>query len=150
MSFPYLRHPLVLLTLFLTFLNDQYIKSHYQSWFSSVGSHDIAALIVGKLSDMTGLFYFPLFLYALISFVRRPSDLHRLIHMKHLLGCILITDILFVLFKLTPARVFLVENFSHYVLNIQIVPDWTDLLVMPVQIGTYRFAQKYQSPVLKS
>lgn len=134
LNFKYLLHPLVITSLGLTFFNDQYLKYQYTGF------------ITGKLSDLCGLFYFPLFLYALISFIQKPLATHKYIQTNKLLYCILITDLVFILFKYTFMREILIENMSHYLFKIQIVPDLTDLFCICSQVLTYKIGQKYVSP----
>ena len=125
-NFSYLTHPIVLAALLLTAVNDHYLKYQFHNF------------LTGKISDFSGLFFFPLFLFALIEFVKSPQSLHTQIKKMQLIISIIITDALFVLFKYTFLRDYLVE-----ILNIRIVPDVTDLVAMSMNWVTYFFASKY-------
>jgi hypothetical protein len=131
LSFPYLRHPIVISSLLLTFFNDHFFKQQF--------SH----FLTGKISDFTGVFYFPLFAYALWVFIKSPFLKHNSINKTGMIFCILMTDILFVVFKYTEARIWLSELFNNYIFKIEIVPDPTDLSALTVNIATYIFARRY-------
>ncbi len=133
LSFPYLRHPLVLSALFLTFLNDHFLKHHFSNF------------LTGKISDFTGIFYFPLFMYAISVFIKSPTARHNHISKTLLLVCILVTDVLFLTFKYTEARVWLSELFNNYLFKIEIVPDVTDISALVMNAATYCFALSYLS-----
>jgi len=64
-------------------LNDHWLKYYYHNWFT------------GKLSDFLGLFYFPLFLSALVTIIQR-TPLTR----SRLFFSILLTDLSFLAIKL--------------------------------------------------
>lgn len=131
LSFPYLRHPLILSALVLTFLNDHYLKYQFPNF------------ITGKISDFTGIFYFPLFIYALCVFIKSPNTRHNSINKTGLLICILTTDILFLSFKYTDARIWLLEVFNSYLFKIEIVPDLTDICALVMNAATYFFSLSY-------
>lgn len=125
-NFPYLTHPTVLAALIITALNDHYMKHQFHNFYT------------GKISDFSGLFFFPLFLYAMIEFVKSPQDLHRVIKKKQILYMIIVTDILFVVFKYTVLRDHLISLFS-----LSITPDYSDLVALVVNWPTYLIARKY-------
>ena len=131
MSFPYLKHPVVISSLILTFLNDHYLKYQYSNF------------VTGKISDFTGIFYFPLFIYALAVFFKARQAHPAKISKMGLLMSILITDILFVFFKYTALRIWLTDFFNNYIFKIQIVPDITDLSALSMNLFTYWFASQY-------
>lgn len=133
MSFPYLRHPLVLSALLITFLNDHFLKHHF------------SIFLTGKISDFSGIFYFPLFIYALCVFIKSPNARHDYIDKTGLLISILMTDVLFLTFKYTEARVLLSELFNNYLFKIEIVPDATDISSLVMNVATYFFALSYLS-----
>lgn len=132
MSFPYLRHPLVLFSLCLTLFNDQYLKYHY------------AGLITGKLSDFAGLFYFPFFLYAVSVFVRHPKQQHSHISLRGFAVCLIVTEILFVLLKYTALRTEFVQIFSWYFFKIEITPDISDMWALLVHVPAFFLARQYK------
>lgn len=122
----YLTHPYVLFALGLTALNDHYFKFAYPGF------------LTGKLSDFAGLFFFPLFLHALYDFFRSPLGLHTVINKKRLLFFIFLTDVLFILFKYSILREYLI-----FIFNIQIIRDYSDLIALSVNWVTYSFSKKY-------
>lgn len=125
-NFPYLTHPLVLAALIITAVNDHYLKYQFHNFYT------------GKISDFSGLFFFPLFLYALIEFLKAPRALHRVIDKKQILLMIIATDIIFVFFKYTVLREHLVSLFP-----LSITPDYSDLMAVVVNWPTYLIARKY-------
>jgi len=125
-NFPYLTHPFILSALIVTAINDHYLKYQFHNF------------LTGKISDFSGLFFFPLFLYALIEFIRSPLSLHSRIRKEHFVVVLFLTDILFVLFKYTFFRDYLAQ-----MLNLQIIPDITDLAALSMNLATYFFAKKY-------
>jgi hypothetical protein len=131
LSFPYLKHPLVIGALILTFLNDHFLKHQFHNF------------LTGKISDFTGIFYFPLFIYALCVFIKSPLVRHNYINKTGLLICILVTDVLFLAFKYTEARVWLSEVFNNYFFKIEIVPDVTDISALSMNAATYFFSLNY-------
>ena len=127
MSFPYLRHPIALSALFLTALNDHYFKYQFHNF------------LTGKISDFTGLFYFPFFLYALFDFLKCPKAKHEVIDLKIFVWLIFATDIVFLIFKFTAARILLMQWFP-----MQITKDPTDLITLTVSVPAYLFAKKFK------
>jgi len=95
--------------------------------------------ITGKVSDFTGLFFFPVFLYALYDLKKFPKADHDKINLKKLAWCVLFTDVLFVLFKFTGLRLLLMSVFPIY-----IAADPSDVLAITVNIATVAFAYKYR------
>ncbi len=133
MSFSYLRHPLVLLSLLLTFVNDQYVK------------YAFPGLIAGKISDFAGLFYFPFFLYAVVVFVCHPKKLHADIKIAGFVACLVLTEILFVILKFSPLREPFIHFFSSHFFRIGITPDLTDLWALTVHVPALMLARQYRS-----
>ncbi len=127
MKFPYLRHPVILGAVLLTALNDHLLKSLFHNF------------ITGKLSDFTGLFFFPVFLYALLDLKKNPKSSHEKINIKRLAWCVLYTDILFILIKFTGVRLLLMS-----VLPVQIVNDPSDVLAITVNIATVAYAYRFR------
>jgi hypothetical protein len=132
LSFPYLRHPLVLLSLVLTLLNDQYLKYQYPGF------------LTGKLSDFAGLFYFPFFLYAVSVFLRHPNQQHSQISLRGFAVCLVVTEILFVLLKYTALRAEFVQLFSWYFFKIEITPDISDMWALTVHMPAFILARQYR------
>ena len=125
-NFPYMTHPFVLTTLFLTAVNDHYLKYKFSN------------LLTGKISDFACLFFFPLLLCALFEFIKAPAHQHKVLNQKQIILFIIITDFLFIVFKCTVVREYLM-----LMLSIQIVPDYSDLWALSVNGFTYFFAKNY-------
>lgn len=122
-------HPIPLSAVVLLGLNDHYLKYQYPGF------------ITGKLSDFLGLFYFPLFLSALVLVI----TLYRVAFTKRLLvTAIVITDVIFCALKLNP---FLSENFvnffSRHFFKISVQNDPTDVVALVSSVLCYLFAKKY-------
>lgn len=122
----YLTHPVVLVPLILTGLNDHYLKYEFNNF------------LTGKISDFCGLFFFPIFLYGLSEFLKSPLGHHRVIKKRKIIVMILVTDFLFIIFKYTYLREIIVKTFS-----LKIVSDYTDLSALTVNILTYIYSRKY-------
>lgn len=127
MKFPYLRHPFILGALVLTALNDHVFKAMYHN------------VLTGKLSDFSGLFFFPVFLYALYDLKKYPKSNHEKINLKKLGWCVLVTDVLFVICKFTGVRLMLMSVFPIFIVN-----DPSDVLAITVNIATVAFAYKFR------
>ena len=125
-------HPLPLIAVVLTALNDHFFKYQYPG------------LITGKLSDFTGLFYFPLFLSALIVLKMRLYRKDFVLNRSLLVGAIVVTDLLFVLFKLNMGfKNLFVQWFSNRVFAIAVESDPTDLVALLSSVACYGFASRY-------
>jgi hypothetical protein len=122
-------HPLPLSAVVLLGINDHYLKYQYPGF------------ITGKLSDFLGLFYFPLFVAALVLI----ATLYRVAFTKKLLvTAIVLTDLVFCALKLNP---FLSEQFvkffSQHFFKISVQSDPTDLIALLSSVLCYQFAKKY-------
>lgn len=135
MKFKYLLHPVVLLALFLTAVNDHYLKYTFSNF------------ITGKLSDFAGIFYFPFFLYAIIDLLINPKAITRTIVLKKFIIVLLVTDLFFIFFKFTFFKQMIADIFSNYLFNIQIVSDLTDLSALIMNYFSYLLAQKFTKPI---
>lgn len=122
-------HPIPLTAVVLLGLNDHYLKYQYPGF------------ITGKLSDFLGLFYFPLFVSALVLI----ATLYRVAFAKKLLvTAIIVTDVIFCALKLNPfLSAQFVEFFSRYFFKISVQSDPTDLIALLSSVLCYRFAKKY-------
>ena len=114
-------------SLVMTALNDHFLKQKFHNFTT------------GKISDFCGLFYFPFFLYAFYSFLREPANDQNQIRMHPFIAVLIVTDVLFILFKFTVLKDVLTENFP-----LQIINDPTDLWALLVNIPSYYFAKKYE------
>lgn len=130
MNIRYFAHPIPLLAVVIMALNDHFLKWHYPSWWT------------GKLSDFAGIFFFPLFLCALINTVRhyllrRSAWITR----QQLLAAIVLTDIVFAGIKLNPTLADLYIDFvSFFGIGAAVTQDTTDLVALGMNILTWRFA----------
>lgn len=127
-NFPYLMHPFILAALILTALNDHYLKYKFNNF------------LTGKISDFAGLFFFPLLLCALFDFIKAPLREHQILNQKKIIIFIILTDFLFMIFKYSMLREYLIEA-----LKIQIISDYSDLWAFTVNGLTYVFAKRYFS-----
>lgn len=127
LKFSYLRHPLILSAVIITALNDHVLKYYFNNWAT------------GKLSDFSGLFFFPVFLYALNDLRKYPGSAHEKINLKRLIWCVLLTDALFIVCKFTAVRLWLMSVFP-----IHIVSDPSDVLAITVNIATVAYAHKFR------
>lgn len=125
-NFPYLTHPIIISALFLTAINDHYLKDQFHNF------------LTGKISDFSGLFYFPLLLYGLSEFIKSPQQVHNTLSIKKVISLIFITDFLFIVAKFTDMRLVLIQFF-----NLKIVEDYSDLTALSVNVLTFAFAKKF-------
>ena len=126
-------NPLVLSTVFLTALNDHYLKYKYPG------------IITGKISDFTGLFYFSLFVVAVVLYVQTIVNRKTcVLSQRLLLGSIISIDIVFLILKLHPqiSQIF-VFYFSKYFFSIKIVNDPTDLFALISSVICYQYAKTF-------
>ncbi|MGE0631871.1 MAG: hypothetical protein AB7O96_05660 [Pseudobdellovibrionaceae bacterium] len=131
-KYDFFIHPLPLGAVILTAVNDHYLK------------YQFPGLISGKLSDFAGLFFFPLFLSALILVLSRTFGQDKKISPTLLLVTIAFTDILFIAFKLSPSLCHnFAEWFSEFFFPIAITPDPSDLLALLSSFACYFFGKEY-------
>lgn len=125
-------HPLPLFAVVLTAVNDHYFKYLYPG------------LLTGKLSDFTGLFYFPLFVCALVVVVMRLIRKDFVFNRGLLLTAIILTDVVFCVMKLNSGfKDLFVQWFSHYVFTIAVYSDSTDLIALSVSLLCYFFGARF-------
>lgn len=126
-------HPLPLSAVLLMAINDHWLKYHYGN------------VLTGKLSDFCGVFYFPIFLLAVVVtvnelFGRRPVAMSPPLT----LGAIFFTDFLMLLVKLSAPSSRIIEAFfSNYLFSIRLIQDPTDLLALAVNPLTYFYLKSY-------
>ena len=138
----YFVHPLPLLAVGLLWLNDHWLKVTYPSW------------LTGKLSDFAGLFFFPLFLCAVINLGRNLWSRGRNFHWlgpRLLLVTIVATDLVFVEIKLyRPATEIYLSGLAGLGFNsARVVRDPSDLLALLSSFAVYAFARPFWRPSLK-
>ena len=116
----------------LTGVNDHYLKYQYPGF------------ITGKLSDFTGLFYFPLFICAVIVLVIRLFRKDYVINRALLITTIVVTDVIFCLMKLNSNfKDIFVSWFSNRFFSIAVVSDPTDLVALVASVACYYFASRF-------
>jgi len=121
-----------LLAVVLTAVNDHYLK--YQ-W---------PGMITGKFSDFTGLFYFPLFLSAIIVLLVRLVRKDFVFNHALLLTAIVLTDAVFILMKMNSGfKDLFVQWFSDHVFTIAVTSDPTDLIALSASLACYFFGRRF-------
>lgn len=123
-----LIHPLSLASLILLLLNDHLLKWLTPSW------------LTGKLSDFSGLFFFPFLLAALLAFILREKLNTRQVGIL----AFGITAVWFVLMKTTAWGNAFTENFASFVLQTraQIIQDPTDVIALGVMVPGWTLWEK--------
>lgn len=125
-------HPWPLLAVALTALNDHYLKAHFANW------------LTGKISDFAGLFYFPLFLAAVIVLTVRIFRKNFVFNKSLLVSAILFTDLVFCLLKLNvTAQSLFVNWFSKEFFLISVTRDITDIVALFSNVVCYFFARQF-------
>jgi hypothetical protein len=125
-------HPLPLLAVLLTAVNDHYLKYQFPGF------------ITGKLSDFAGLFYFPLFISAMVVLLVRLYQKEYVFNRRLLLVVIVLTDVIFCLLKLNQqAKSLFVSWFSQNVFSIAVTSDVTDIIALSASAGCYFFARQF-------
>ena len=126
-------HPLPALAVLILFLNDHIWKWRYSSWWT------------GKLSDFAGLFFFPLFLCALVCLVMnliRPQ--FYWIGPRLLSMALFLTGLGFALIKLSPVvNGWYLGIYRFAGFEAQAVRDPWDLMALTMLPLTYFFARRF-------
>lgn len=139
-----LVHPVVLVAVGLLILNDHFLKA---AW---------PGLVTGKLSDFAGLLFFPLLLQALweiaLAAAGRPSTASQ----RVLVLSIAATAVVFSALQLVPLAAdaysqvlgqsqwaigSLLGHAANEPVPVQVSPDPTDLVALPVLMLTYRIGK---------
>lgn len=125
---PFFIHPIPALAIVGMAVNDHWLKYAYPSW------------VTGKLSDVFGTFYFPLFLCALAVLIMKMRFTRGL-----LAAAMIVTTVLMFATKIDAGITQWIEvNFSTWLFPIRLTPDMTDLLVLPVSFSLcFVFSKKY-------
>ena len=131
----FLIHPLPLFCVLMTFLNDHWLKYRFPG------------ALTGKISDFSGLFYFPLFLCAIYVFIRRYV-FRRLalvfLQRNILILSILVTAVFFVLVKIcVPATDFYLQRLSDLGIKAQVTRDFTDLVALSALLVSYWHGRRF-------
>lgn len=132
-------HPVPMTAVTLMVLNDVWLK---YAW---------PGFVTGKLSDFAGLFFFPLFLCALICLVLNlMSEKFWSVTPRMLLGAIGVTGIGFALLKTVPSlNGFFVSLYSSFGIRAVVVQDFSDLIALSILPLTYSFAKRYWAPTAR-
>lgn len=112
-----LAHPLSWLACTLLLLNDLLLKQYFPSF------------LTGKLSDLSGLFLLPFLVGAIISLF---SPLLKLSDRFIRIFSLILPGVIFTFAKCSPAA----AQFLNHKLAMRIVPDFSDLLALPVLAGS--------------
>ena len=128
-------HPVPLVALLILVANDWWFK----------GSGWAPSLITGKLSDVTGLLFFPLLLTAVLDCIAlglHRLGLHRLdftLRLYKLLLALATTALVFALIKVNPiCNELMIESLARLGIPARIVLDPTDLFALPILYGSWR------------
>ncbi|MCP4500324.1 MAG: hypothetical protein GY822_10230 [Deltaproteobacteria bacterium] len=136
-----LLRPLPMFCLAILVANDHFLK----------GSGLLPGWLTGKLSDVTGLFFFPLLLLTLWNLC---GVLIRQIHpiglrmasanLNQLLVCIALTCFFFSALQLSPFAADVVVFYGGRLLGapVRVTQDVTDLFTLGVLLATWRFGRK--------
>lgn len=134
----YFVNPIPALAVLGMAVNDHWLKNAYPSW------------LTGKLSDFLGVFYFPIFVCALIclswNFMVRPFMKTRIAYITNgLMGATMgLTAILMIGIKLSPTAAQQVQLvFSSLLFDIHITPDPTDLVALLSLPLSYAYARQF-------
>jgi hypothetical protein len=135
----YFVNPLPALAIAVMALNDHILKYRWPSW------------LTGKISDFMGVFYFPLFLCALVCLganlvLRWPKRTGRVayINKQLMVFAMAVTAGMMALIKLSPVGARAVEAFvSKYIVTTKITPDPTDMLALLMLPATYLYARRF-------
>jgi hypothetical protein len=129
-------HPIPLFAVALMAINDHWLKYAFPGW------------LTGKLSDFAGIFYFPIFILAVVCVALQLAGVEksnqRVLTTKNLWLAVLSTDFLLVLIKLSaPAARWIEAVFAEILFKIQLVQDPTDLIALVMNAITFWYMRKY-------
>ncbi len=133
----YLMNPIPALTVLGMALNDHWWKWSYSSW------------LTGKISDFLGVFYFPIFVSAVICLVRNYVLNQRNRKLAYISPTLMVlamsfTVALMLTVKLSPSSALSIQTwFSAYLFKIKIVADPTDLLSLISLPLSYWYAKQF-------
>lgn len=131
----YFIHPLPLLAVAVLVINDRYLKAAYPSWWT------------GKLSDMAGLFFFPLFLCASVCLMMNLRRGRRNIYWINRLGLIAAiagTALVFTLVKVWPPATWIyIRSLEVLGFPSQVTYDPSDLWTLLVLPFTYLHGRRF-------
>lgn len=145
-----LLHPVALAAIAMLLFNDHFLKARFPG------------LLTGKLSDFAGLVYFPLLLFTLLEFAWRTPRLDRRLEQRSLLGCVVLTGVVFSFAKTTdygaetyrflwaalqwPARALIAQRWLPLG-TVQYVADPTDLVALPMLRVSLAIGRRVTQPI---
>ena len=140
-------HPAVVVAVGVFVANDHVLKAHWPG------------VVSGKLSDIAGLLFFPLFLQAVIETGQALLGRWRRPSRRLLVSCVVATGTVFALIQLSPTageawRILwgwlqwpLQSGFPHTApIPVTLTPDPTDLLVLPVLVLPWMIGRRRTPP----
>lgn len=129
----FFTHPIPLGAVLVMALNDHWWKFKYGNF------------LTGKLSDFCGIFYFPIFLLALLIVIDEIFEWHRFTLTRFSsLVAIAFGDFLLILIKVSPQAARAIEDvFNNYLFSIQLIQDPTDLLALMMNPLTFLYLKTY-------
>lgn len=133
----YFVHPIPLFAVLVLAVNDHILKAAYPSF------------VTGKLSDLAGVFVFPIFLCALwnlclnlVSMARASGQFHW-IALRQAAIAIVLTDLIFASVKLMPeVTSFYVHLLAKIGFPSRVTPDATDLIAIVMNIFTWLYVRQ--------
>ena len=127
-----LKRPIVWAAIALLLLNDHYLKGAYPSWWT------------GKLSDVAGLYFFPIIVAALLGGLVALLGWERFSARGIGRFAFLLVGVWFGLMKVYPAINGLTISFWEWLVNapVFIVMDGSDLLALPVLFPAWRLWER--------
>lgn len=139
LDLPFLTKPFTLFTIVLLLINDHYLKQRY------------ANVLTGKISDFCGLYFFPLFILALITIFcrllqKKSTKLYQP-NIRLLLVIALLTYILFAGLQTSESFAGLYESVM-YILGFpsKVTRDTSDLIAFLSIIPLFSFNKKIGQP----
>jgi hypothetical protein len=136
LGIPYFVHPVPLMAVGVLVLNDHFLKYQFPSF------------VTGKLSDLAGVFFFPLFLCAVVNvsvnFWRRGRAPFWWITRPQVIAAMVLTDFIFVGIKLSvPLAEHYVDIVTALGFPSRVTQDPTDLIALGMNPLTYFFAKRF-------
>lgn len=132
-SLSFFIHPIPLVSVVIMALNDHFLKYQFHN------------ALTGKLSDVMGIFFFPLYLCAIYILMRSLLGQSKIkLESCHLLVSIGITSIIYTVINTSLE----VAQFYELVMGkigfpSKVTLDASDLLVLPVCLFTYLFGRDF-------
>lgn len=125
----YFVHPLPLIAVVVTAVNDHYLKYAHPSF------------LTGKISDFAGIFFFPIFLCALFNLARNlfSQKLHWITVRQGVIA-IAVTDLIFIAVKMVPTVTYAyIEMLEAIGYPSRVTRDPGDLAALVMNVATFYF-----------